>query len=84
MSDYFSGRFIDVLDLVKNAKAKKMLDYTKNNKLETITKSLGIEHDNAHTAFRILRPQGRFTKQSILYGGNRNENRWIGSNHQGA
>jgi DNA polymerase III epsilon subunit-like protein len=66
MSDYFSGRFIDVLDLVKNAKAKKMLDYTKNNKLETITKALGIEHDNAHTALADIRATRRLYEYIYL------------------
>ena len=47
---FFDGRIIDVLEYVKKAKAKKIIGYTENNKLETITEALGIPHNSAHTA----------------------------------
>jgi DNA polymerase III epsilon subunit-like protein len=50
ISDYFDGRFIDVLDLVKKAKEMRILDHTDNNQLITITKALEIPHEGAHGA----------------------------------
>jgi DNA polymerase III epsilon subunit-like protein len=44
ISDYFDGRFIDVLELVKKAKEMRILD-TENNQLTTLTKSLEIPHE---------------------------------------
>jgi DNA polymerase III epsilon subunit-like protein len=49
-SDYFSGRLIDVFELVKRAANVGLLPKTDNQKLGTMTKALGIEHGNAHTA----------------------------------
>jgi DNA polymerase III epsilon subunit-like protein len=65
ISDYFSGRFIDVLELVKRAKAMKLLENTRDNKLETITKSLQIEHDSAHTALSDIKATRRLYE--IIY-----------------
>ncbi|MDR2394427.1 MAG: 3'-5' exonuclease [Treponema sp.] len=59
IADYFDGRFIDVLELVKRAKRMKVLESTINNKLETMTKALGIEHDDAHTALSDIRATRR-------------------------
>jgi DNA polymerase III epsilon subunit-like protein len=59
ISDYFNGRFIDVLELVKRAKEMKLLENTRDNKLETMTKALGIEHDAAHTALSDIKATRR-------------------------
>jgi DNA polymerase III epsilon subunit-like protein len=50
ISDYFSGRFIDVYELVKRAAEKGFLPKTPDQKLATMTKALGISHEAAHTA----------------------------------
>lgn len=57
ISDYFNGRFIDVLELVRRAKEMKVLGPTDpdNNKLETMTKALGIPHEKAHTALSDIK-----------------------------
>jgi DNA polymerase-3 subunit epsilon len=55
IGDYFTGRFIDVLELVKRAKEQRLLGATKNNKLETMAKSLGIVHNDAHTALSDIK-----------------------------
>lgn len=65
ISDYFNGRFIDVLELVKRAKEMKVLEPTKNNKLETMTKALGIEHESAHTALSDIKATRRLYE--IIY-----------------
>jgi DNA polymerase III epsilon subunit-like protein len=65
ISEYFSGRFIDVLELVKRAKAMKLLENTRDNKLETITKSLQVEHDSAHTALSDIKATRRLYE--IIY-----------------
>jgi DNA polymerase III epsilon subunit-like protein len=65
ISDYFSGRFIDVLELVKRAKEMKLLENTRDNKLETMTKSLGIEHDAAHSALSDIKATRRLYE--IIY-----------------
>jgi len=57
MQDYFNGRLIDVYELVK--KADKFLPKTKNQKLETMTKALGIEHTGAHGALSDIRATRR-------------------------
>jgi DNA polymerase III epsilon subunit-like protein len=65
MSDYFSGRFIDVLELVKRARGMKLLENTRDNKLETMTKSLGIGHDAAHSALSDIKATRRLYE--IIY-----------------
>jgi DNA polymerase III epsilon subunit-like protein len=65
ISDYFNGRFIDVLELVKRAKGMKLLEATQNNKLETMAKALGIEHDEAHTALSDIKAARRLYE--IIY-----------------
>ena len=52
---FFSGELIDVLELVKKSKARKLIGYTPNNRLETITKSLGIPHESIHAALGDIR-----------------------------
>jgi DNA polymerase III epsilon subunit-like protein len=48
MGDYFSGRLIDVYEKVKRSAA--LLPKTKNQRLETMCKALGIPHENRHSA----------------------------------
>ena len=55
INDYFNGQLIDVLELVKKAKAMGLIKATTDNKLTTITEALGIEHDKAHTALSDIR-----------------------------
>jgi DNA polymerase III epsilon subunit-like protein len=50
MDYFFSGRMIDVYELVKKASDKGLLPKTKNQKLQTITKALEIPHIDAHSA----------------------------------
>jgi DNA polymerase III epsilon subunit-like protein len=59
IGDLFNGEMIDVLELVKQAKAKGLLDPSDNNKLETLTKALDIEHDEAHTAMSDIKATRR-------------------------
>jgi DNA polymerase III epsilon subunit-like protein len=66
INDYFSGKMIDVLELVKRAKGKKLLKPTVNNKLETMTKSLDIEHDEAHTAMSDIKATRRLYEHIYL------------------
>jgi DNA polymerase III epsilon subunit-like protein len=73
IADYFNGRFIDVLELVKKAKGAGLLEATRDNKLETITKSLGISHEAAHTALADITATRQVyeTIYRIQKGGNR-------------
>ena len=48
--DFFNGRYIDVYDLVKRATQMGVLPKTKDQKLTTMAKALGIDHSNAHSA----------------------------------
>jgi DNA polymerase III epsilon subunit-like protein len=59
IEDYFDGRQIDVLKLVRKTSAMGILDYTKNHKLETMTKSMNIEHNAAHTALSDIKATRR-------------------------
>jgi DNA polymerase III epsilon subunit-like protein len=55
MDYFFSGRIIDVHELVKRASSKGVLPRTPNKKLETMTKALGIAHDGAHSALSDIK-----------------------------
>ena len=55
INDYFTGQLIDVLELVRKAKAQGLIKATRDNKLSTITEALGIKHDEAHTALSDIR-----------------------------
>jgi DNA polymerase III epsilon subunit-like protein len=55
IGDYFTGQLIDVLELVRKAKAQGLIKATRDNKLSTITEALGIKHDEAHTALSDIR-----------------------------
>jgi exonuclease I len=46
---------IDVLELVKRSKEKGILNPADDNRLGTITKSLDIKHDEAHTAMSDIK-----------------------------
>jgi DNA polymerase III epsilon subunit-like protein len=65
ISDYFNGRLIDVLELVRRAKKMKLLDNKVDDKLESMTKSLGIEHDAAHSALSDIKASRRLYE--IIY-----------------
>jgi DNA polymerase III epsilon subunit-like protein len=56
IGDYFNKeQVIDVYELVKKAAGQGLLPKTPNQKLETMTKSLGIAHDDAHTALSDIK-----------------------------
>jgi exonuclease I len=44
-----------VLELVKRAKEMNILEPAQNNKLETMSKAMGIEHTAAHTALSDIK-----------------------------
>jgi DNA polymerase III epsilon subunit-like protein len=55
IGDLFNGRLIDVLELVKKAKAMNLIDPAGDNKLTTLTKCLNIPHEGAHGAMSDIR-----------------------------
>jgi DNA polymerase III epsilon subunit-like protein len=56
IADYFNGvRFIDVLELVKQAKSMGIINPKEDNKLTTMTKALGIPHEGAHGAMADIK-----------------------------
>jgi DNA polymerase III epsilon subunit-like protein len=57
MDDLINGRLMDVYEKVKEA--AKQLPRTQNQKLETMTKALGIEHTGAHGALSDIRATRR-------------------------
>jgi DNA polymerase III epsilon subunit-like protein len=59
MEDYFNRQLIDVYALVQKAAAMGLLPKTVNQKLETMTKALGIVHEGAHTALSDIRATRR-------------------------
>jgi DNA polymerase III epsilon subunit-like protein len=60
IGDYCNGRMIDALELVKKAEARGVLaGGTKDRKLETMTKALGIAHEGAHTAMSDIKAARR-------------------------
>jgi DNA polymerase III epsilon subunit-like protein len=59
MEDYFNRNLIDVYDLVQKAAAMRILPKTVNQKLETMTKALGIVHEGAHTALSDIKATRR-------------------------
>ena len=64
MGDLFNGRLIDVYELVKRSANK--LPKTRNQKLETMTKELGIEHTGAHGALADIRATRRLYEAIYL------------------
>jgi DNA polymerase III epsilon subunit-like protein len=58
-SDYFNKRLIDVYALVKRAMATGLVPNTRDRKLETMTKALGVIHDAAHTAMDDIKATRR-------------------------
>lgn len=78
IGDYCNGQMIDVLELVKKAEARGVLAAgTKNRKLETMTKALGITHDEAHTALSDIKATRQLYEAiyRIYRGKNNNEKR---------
>jgi DNA polymerase III epsilon subunit-like protein len=55
IQDLFNGEMIDVLEHVKKAQSLKIIPKTDNQKLETMTKALGIPHEGAHGALSDIR-----------------------------
>jgi DNA polymerase-3 subunit epsilon len=55
MMDYFNGKLIDVLELVRRATKMGLLPTTDNHKLETVVKSLGIPHGSLHSALEDIK-----------------------------
>jgi len=66
IGDYFSGRLIDVLELVKKAKGKGLIKSTRDNKLSTITEALGIDHGEVHAALPDIKAARRLYE--YIYG----------------
>ena len=64
IGDYFSGKFIDVYEKVK--RAGNLLPRTMNQKLETMTKALGIEHTGAHGALADIKATRRLYEAIYL------------------
>ena len=58
-ADFFNSKLIDVYDLVKKAAGMGLLPKTQNQRLETMTKALGIEHGVAHTALDDIKATRR-------------------------
>jgi len=59
MDYFFSERMIDVHELVKRAFDKGLLPNTPNKKLETMTKALGIPHEDSHSAMSDIKATRR-------------------------
>jgi DNA polymerase-3 subunit epsilon len=68
IGDYFNEQFIDVLERVKMAREQGflVLDKKYNNKLETITKALGVMHDDAHTALSDIKATRQLYEELYL------------------
>lgn len=50
VENYFTGKFIDVLELVRRGSKEGKLPCTTDKKLGTMCKALGVNLDNAHAA----------------------------------
>ena len=59
MDSFFSGRIIDVHERVKKVGAMGLLPRTENHKLETMTKALGIPHEDSHSALSDIKASRR-------------------------
>jgi len=59
MDNLFNGKLVDVYERVKKAQELKILGRTQNQKLETMTKALGIPHDDAHSALADIKATRR-------------------------
>jgi len=53
--DFFNGRLIDVLELVRRATKMGLLPKGENQRLETMAKALGIPHEGAHSAMSDIK-----------------------------
>jgi len=54
-ADFFNGKLIDVLELVRRTTKAGLLQKGDNQRLETMTKALGIPHEGAHSALSDIR-----------------------------
>ena len=59
ISDYFSGRLIDVYDRAKQAMEDGDIPQTKDQKLKTLAKALNIDPGNSHTAMDDIKTTRR-------------------------
>jgi len=59
INDYFNGKLIDVCERVKMAAEAGLLPAIRDQKLETMTKALKIEHVKAHTAMDDIKATRR-------------------------
>ena len=59
INNYCSGKMIDVHELVQKAAEQGLLPETKDKKLATMTKALGIIHEDAHTALSDIKAARR-------------------------
>jgi DNA polymerase III epsilon subunit-like protein len=66
MENYFNRNLIDVYVLVQKAAAMGILPKTVNQKLETMTKALGIVHEGAHTALSDIKATRRLYEAIYL------------------
>jgi DNA polymerase III epsilon subunit-like protein len=67
IQDYFSDRFIDVLELVRKAESQGLLERPEDgNSLGNITKSLQIEHEAAHTALSDIKATRKLYEEIYL------------------
>jgi DNA polymerase III epsilon subunit-like protein len=65
MENYFNRELIDVHELVQKAAAMRILPKTTNHRLETMTKALGIAHEEVHTALSDIKATRRLYE--IIY-----------------
>jgi DNA polymerase III epsilon subunit-like protein len=82
--DFFNERFIDVLELINRAKDKGLLGDTMNNKLESMTKALGIVHEGAHTALSDIKATRRLYEAIYILSRRKNEDRRQRPEHEGS
>jgi DNA polymerase III epsilon subunit-like protein len=75
MDDLFNGKLIDVFERVKRAQELKILPKTPNQKLETMTKALGILHSDAHSALADIKATRKLYEAIYAIERSKNENR---------
>jgi DNA polymerase III epsilon subunit-like protein len=68
METFFSGRMIDVLELVKRARAMRILKHNGNNQLTTLCKALDIPQENAHTALGDIKATRKLYEAIYMMG----------------
>jgi DNA polymerase III epsilon subunit-like protein len=68
METFFSGRMIDVLELVKRARAMRILKHNGDNQLTTLCKALEIPQENAHTALDDIKATRKLYEAIYMMG----------------